>query len=63
MKRKSFVYLRYYKVLFAKRLYKKAGNVFVNRISIKELINADVERFSPSLIGGGGIIIAFHTCY
>lgn len=53
MKRKSFVYLRYYKVLFAKRLYKKAGNVFVNRISIKELINADMERYSPSLIRGG----------
>lgn len=63
MKRKSFVYLRYYKVLFAKRLYKKAGNVFVNRISIKELINADMERYSPSLIRGGGIIIVFHTCY
>ena len=28
-----------------------------------ELINADMERYSPSLIRGGGIIIAFHTCY
>ena len=53
MKRKAFVYLRYYKVIPAIRLYKKAKKVFVDNIIIQELIDADIKRYSPSLIRGG----------
>ena len=53
MKRKSFVYLRYYKLIPAKRLYKKASKCNIGNSNIKELIDLDMERYSPSLIRGG----------
>lgn len=53
MKRKSFVYLRFYKVILAKRLYKKASKYIIGNSNIKELIDLDMERYSPSLIRGG----------
>lgn len=53
MKRKSFVYFRFYKVIPAKRLYKKAIKCNIGNSNIKKLIDLDMERYSLSLIRGG----------
>ena len=53
MNRKAFVYLRSFNVLFAKHLYKKAGKTIIEATTIKDLIDLDMERYSPKMIRGG----------
>ena len=54
MKRKAFVYLRSFNVLFAKYLYKKADKTIIESTTIKDLIDQDMQRYSPKIIRGGG---------
>lgn len=53
MNRKAFVYLRSLNVLFAKYLYKKASKAIIKSTTIKDLIDLDMERYSPKIIRGG----------
>lgn len=53
MNRKAFVYLRSFNVLFAKHLYKKAGKTIIESTTIKDLIDQDMQRYSPKIIRGG----------